>query len=60
MRNDTYTGGEHYWIAFYAGHFEIRRETYDGYDVVWFGEYNDCLEVLNKIRYANADYDLNL
>lgn len=62
-RNDTYTGGEHYWIRYYNGRHEVRRETPAGYDdneTVFTGTYKQCLERLHKIQEDNVEYDLNL
>lgn len=63
FRNDTYTGGEHYWIRFYNGTHEVRRETADCFDdneTVFTGDYEDCLCYLQKLQAENVDYDFNL
>lgn len=63
MRYDTYTGGEHYWIRFYNGIHEVRRETSDCCDdneTVFAGHYEKCIEYLENLKVENADYDLNL
>lgn len=62
-RNDTYTGGEHYWIRFHNGTHEVRRETGPNEpdnETVFTGKYADCLKYLDKVVEDNAEYDLNL
>ncbi len=63
FRNDTYTGGEHYWVRFHNGTHEVRRETYASEpdnETVFAGNYEKCLDYLKKLLEENADYDLNL
>ena len=63
MRNDTYTGGEHYWIRFWNGIHEVRRETPDCCDdneTVFRGHYEDCIKWLNAKKVENVDYDLGI
>ena len=62
-RNDTYTGGEHYWIRFHNGTHEVRRETHESEpdnDTVFTGSYRECLKFLDETVKANVEYDLNL
>ena len=63
MRHDIYTGGEHYWIRFYNGIHEVRRETPDFMDdneTVFTGHYKECVKYLEDLRIENAEYDLNI
>lgn len=62
-RNDTYTGGEHYWIRFRNGTHEVRRETGPSYpdnETMFTGSYEQCCGWLQKQMEANVEYDLNL
>lgn len=61
--NHTFTGGEHYWIRWHNGTYEVRREIPyedEDHETVFKGHYNSCLNFLKEIVYANVDYDLNL
>lgn len=63
FRNDTYTGGNHFWIRFHNGQHEVRMETPDYCDdneTVFVGHYEDCVKYINNLLVTNADYDLNL
>lgn len=63
IRNDIYTGGEHYWIRFRNGTHEVRRETGPSFpdnETVFTGRYEQCIDYLNRLLEENADYDLNL
>ena len=59
----TYTGGEMYWIAYYRGTHEVRRETpscYDNNETVFTGSYEKCVQYLEDLKIANAEYDLDI
>lgn len=64
FRNDTYTGGEHYWIRFHNGTHEVRKADPDLEDLeietVFTGHYEKCVQYIEDQVVANADYDLNL
>ncbi len=63
IRGDVYTGGEHYWIRFYNGTHEVRRETCKSdpdNETVFKGTYKECVEWLEKTIKANYEYDHNL
>jgi len=62
FRNDTYTGGEHYWIRFHNGIHEVVRETFEKIqdEVVFVGHYEKCIDYLEQLKIENVDYDLNL
>ena len=57
-RNDTYIGGEHYWIRFHNGTHEVRRETYPcepDNETVFTGSFEHCLAWLLKAEEAYND-----
>ena len=57
IRNDTYIGGEHYWIRFHMGTHEVRRETYSSEpdnETVYSGSFEACLAWLRR---AEAEYE---
>lgn len=60
----TFTGGEHYWIRFHNGTYEVRKETPDEFseddETVFSGHYEKCKEYINNLISKNVDYDLNL
>lgn len=60
MRNDTYTGGEHYWIRFHNGGYEVRKEEpeykFDN-STVFKGTYKECLKFLALLTIQNFEYD---
>lgn len=57
-RNDRYIDGEHFWIRYYCGTHEVRRETYascSDNETVFTGSYEKCCAWLDKAE-AEADY----
>ena len=60
MRNDTWTGGEHYWIQYSNGTHHVMVEETDDNNVCFTGRYDACVNHINKLLEENADYDLNL
>lgn len=59
----TFTGGEHFWIRFYNGTHEVRREMPDeceDNETVFSGNYEECGKYIENLLIENADYDLNL
>lgn len=63
IRDEVWTGGEHYLIAYRNGTHVILIETpYDELEdeIVFTGHYEKCLAELERIVESNADYDLNL
>ena len=60
---ETYTGGEHFWVRWHCGRYEIRRET-PSYrkdnETIYTGSLPECFNELRRIIEANVDYDLNL
>lgn len=63
IRHDSYTGGEHYWIRFYNGQHEVRKELpeiYDRNETVFRGTYEQCVKFIEHLFVENAEYDLNL
>lgn len=60
MRNDTYTGGNHFWIRVHNGTCEVRKEGYEENETVFTGNYKACLSYLEDERARNVDYDLGI
>lgn len=60
MRNDTFTGGEHYWIGFDNGTSVVYEEQLECNTIVFRGHYEECVNYINNLLIENVDYDLNL
>lgn len=60
FRNDTYTGGEHYWIRFHNGTHDVMKEGYSDNETVFTGTYAECVEWLCKQEAGNYEYDLGI
>lgn len=60
MSNETYTGGEHYWIGFNKGSSVVYMEDIENNVIVYRGNYEDCINYINKLVIENADFDLDL
>ena len=58
IRQDTWTGGEHYWIRFHRGIFEVRKESFPEKETVFVGHYEKCEEYLKNLLIENVEYDL--
>ena len=60
FRHDTWTGGEHYWIRFWKGQHEVRRETPDPVpdnETVFKGHYEACVTWIDNEVAQNYEYD---
>ncbi len=63
IKVNVYTGGGHYWIRQNGDVYEVRRETSDSAkdnETVYKGGYIECLDWIDELKVANADYDLSL
>lgn len=60
MRNDTFTGGEHYWIGFNKCSSVVYMEDIENNVIVFRGNYEACVNYINNLLIENADYDLGL
>ena len=54
IRQDTWTGGEHYWIRFHRGIFEVRKESFPEKETVFVGHYEKCEEYLKNLLIENV------
>lgn len=60
-RYDTWTGGEYYWIDFYAGTHRVRRASPiwsdETNETVFTGSFEACKKWIDDEVYKNYEYD---
>ena len=63
-RYDSWTGGEYYWIDFYAGTHRVRKASSDWSDepneTVFTGNFEACKKWIDDEVCRNYEYDHNI